>query len=258
MDIATLIGFIAAIGVVIVAIVLGGELSSMINIPSLLVVLGGSMGVVLMRFSLGQFLGAVKIALKAFFNKGESLDGLIDQVIELANKSRKEGILALENVEINNKDLKGGIQRLVDGLGADEMEAMMEKEMAMTLTRHALGQQIFRAMGEVAPAMGMIGTLIGLVQMLSNLSDPGALGPAMAVAMLTTLYGAVVANLIALPIAEKLSLRTQEEKIAKSMIIDGVLGIQSGVNPMILSDLLKSYLPSSKRQAAKPDAKEKK
>ena len=250
MDIATLVGFLAAVAVVLAAVMMGDDLSSIVNIPSLLVVLGGSFGVVLMRFSLGQFFGAVKVALKAFFNKTDKLSELIPQIMELADQARKNGVLALENVEINNKFLKQGIQYVVDGLEADAIDEMLTKDMSMTLDRHAKGQQIFKALGDVAPAMGMIGTLIGLVQMLSNLSDPSSLGPAMAVAMLTTLYGAMLSHLVAMPIAEKLELRTSEEKISKSMIIDAVLSIQEGQNPRILNDLLKTYLPGAEREKA--------
>ncbi len=252
MDLATLIGFLSAFGVVITAIMIGGPLSGMVNVPSLLIVFGGSAGVVLMRFSLGQFFGAVKIGLKTLFNKLESPTEIIHQVLELADTARKNGILALESVEIKNDFLKRGIGHLVDGLDGEIVETMLYKDMEMTVQRHINGQQIFKAIGDAAPAMGMIGTLIGLVQMLANLSDPSSLGPAMAIAMLTTLYGAVLANLIAIPIADKLDLRSKEEKIIKSLIIDAVLGIQQGQNPRIINDILQTYLPGSQR-AAEPE-----
>lgn len=249
MDIATLLGFIAAVSVVIMAIAMGNELGSVVNLPSFVVVVGGSLGVVLMRFSLGQFFGAIKIALKAFFNKSEDINKLIPEILELSDTAKKNGVLALEKVEIKSKFLKSGIQHVVDGLDPQVVEDMLYKDLDATLDRHKKGQQIFKALGDVAPAMGMIGTLIGLVQMLSNLSDPGSLGPAMAVAMLTTLYGAIIAHLIALPIVEKLELRSKEEELVKSLIIDSILSIQKGQNTRILHDILKTYLPSSKREA---------
>lgn len=256
MDLATLVGLIAAIAVVLMAVFMGDDLGSVVNMPSMLIVFGGSFGVVLMRFSIGQFLGAVKIALKAFLHKSEDVNKLIDQIMELADEARKNGVLALENVEIQNPFLKKGVQHVVDGLEGDVIEEMLSKDLVLTVDRHVRGQQIFKALGDVAPAMGMIGTLIGLVQMLSNLNDPSTLGPAMAVAMLTTLYGAMLANLLALPIAEKLELRSVEEKMVKSLIIDAIVSIQSGQNPRILHDLLKTYLPGSQRDGA--DSKDKK
>ncbi len=137
----------------------------------------------------------------------------------------------------------------VDGHEPDVVKKALITEMNETLNRHSLGQQIFKAMGDAAPAMGMIGTLVGLVQMLSNMSDPKSIGPAMAVALLTTLYGAMLANMFALPIADKLSLRSSEEQMNKNIIIESVLGIQEGQNPKILGEILKNFLPASKRDA---------
>lgn len=254
MDLATLIGFISAVSVLIMAILQGGSLSMMINVPSILIVFCGSAGVVMMKFSLGQFSGAIKIALKALFHKAETMGQLIEQLMNLAQEARKGGVLALENVEIKNPFLKQGVQYLVDGLEPEVVEHTMMKDLTQTLERHNQGQHIFKTLGEVAPAMGMIGTLIGLVQMLSNMSDPKSIGPAMAVAMLTTLYGASLAHLVALPIADKLALRSREERINKSLIIDAVLGIQSGQNPRILQELLKTYLPCSKREIGEGEA----
>jgi chemotaxis protein MotA len=247
MDLATLIGFILATAAVLSAIFIGGSAGSMVNAPSMLIVVGGSIAVVLMRFSIAQFFGAIKVAAKAFMNKSTDVNVLITQVLDLADKARTNGVLALENVEVENKFLRQGIQHVVDGLDPDIIESILTKDMVMTVERHIKGQQIFKAFGDAAPAMGMIGTLIGLVQMLANLSDPSSLGPAMAVAMLTTLYGALLANIVAIPIADKLELRSQEEKVVNTMIIDAIMSIQAGQNPRILHDMLKSYLPSSKR-----------
>lgn len=256
MDFATLIGFIAAISVVIMAILQGGDLGVIINIPAIMIVVCGSAGVVMMKFSIGQFFGAVKIGLKVFFYKSEKTSDLIAQAMELAQIARKEGVLALENAEINNRFLKRGVQYLVDGLPADIIESSLTKDLSLTIERHHQGQQIFKALADVAPAMGMIGTLIGLVQMLSNMSDPKSIGPAMAVAMLTTLYGAVIANLIAFPTADKLELRSKEERIQKSLLIDAIMGIQEGQNPRIMQDLLKNYLPSTQREATEATEQE--
>jgi chemotaxis protein MotA len=202
-----------------------------------------------MRFTLGQFIGSIKTAMKAFMYKSESPEEIIERVVELAGIARKEGLLALERQEITNPVLAKGVTMLVDGHEPTVVRKALLTEMNETLNRHSIGQQIFKAIGDAAPAMGMIGTLVGLVQMLSNMSDPKSIGPAMAVALLTTLYGAMLANMFALPIADKLALRSNEEQMNKNIIIESVLGIQDGQNPKILGEILKNFLPASKRDA---------
>jgi len=247
-DLATLLGLITAWGLIIATIALGAAAGTFVNMPSLAIVLGGTFAVVLMRFTLGQFIGSIKTATKAFLHKSESPEAIIDNVVELAGIARKEGLLALERQEISNPVLSKGIMMLVDGHEPAVVKKALLTEMNETLNRHSVGQQIFKAMGDAAPAMGMIGTLVGLVQMLSNMSDPKSIGPAMAVALLTTLYGAMLANMFALPIADKLSLRSSEEQMNKNIIIESVLGIQEGQNPKILGEILKNFLPASKRE----------
>lgn len=247
MDLATLIGMLGAFGIVIMAMVLGGSLGIFINVPSLLIVIAGSLMVVLMKFSLGQFLGAVKVAGKAFIYKLDKIDELIPTVVELADVARKGGLLALEGKEVNNDFLKEGIKMLVDGHDGDVVKEMLVKDMKQTEDRHGWGAKVFTAMGDVAPAMGMIGTLVGLVAMLSNMDDPKAIGPAMAVALLTTLYGAMLANMVAIPIADKLELRKVEEGKVKSLCIDALMAIQAGQNPRVIESMLKTYLAPSKR-----------
>lgn len=248
MDLATLLGLVTAWGLIIATIALGAAAGTFVNMPSFAIVLGGTFAVVLMRFTLGQFIGSIKTATKAFLHKSESPQAIIDNVVELASIARKEGLLALERQEINNPVLSKGIMMLVDGHEPAVVKKALLTEMNETLNRHSVGQQIFKAMGDAAPAMGMIGTLVGLVQMLSNMSDPKSIGPAMAVALLTTLYGAMLANMFALPIADKLSLRSSEEQMNKNIIIESVLGIQEGQNPKILGEILKNFLPASKRE----------
>ena len=248
MDLATLIGLVAGFGVMIGAIFLGGSAGMFINAPSLVVVLGGTFAAVMMKFSMGQFIGAVKVALNVFLHKEEKLQQLIDDLEQMANTARKEGLLALEGVDVSNTFLKKGIQMMVDGHTPEMVRGVLKKDMDNTIQRHEVGQKIFKGFGDYAPAMGMIGTLIGLVQMLANMSDPKSIGPAMAVALLTTLYGAMIANLIALPIADKLALRSGEEKRMKSLILDGLAGIQAGHNPRMIQEMLSTYLPQSKRK----------
>jgi len=246
-DLATLLGFLASWGLIIATIALGSGALVFINAPSLMIVLGGALAVVMMRFTLGQFIGSIKTAMKAFLYKAESPDELITTVVELATIARKEGLLALEGQEINNPVLATGIRMLVDGHESSIVKQALSTEMNETVERHKIGQAIFKQIGDAGPAMGMIGTLVGLVQMLSNMSDPKSIGPAMAVALLTTLYGAMLANMFALPVSDKLSLRSDEEQMNKKIIIQSVMGIQEGQNPKVLDELLRNYLPASQR-----------
>lgn len=250
MDLATLLGMVGAIGVVGAAIATGGSPLTFFNIPSILIVVAGTLLVVMIKFSLKQFLGAFKVASRAFSTKMEDPEILIANIVELAGVVRKEGLLALEDNEVENAFLKKGLQLLVDGNSREVVEAMLQKELQLTLDRHKWGAAVFTATGEVAPAMGMIGTLIGLVQMLSNMEDPKTIGPAMAIALLTTLYGALIANTIALPIADKLKLRKAEEGRINSMCLDGILAIKDGQNPRIIEAMLKTYLAPKQREAA--------
>ena len=247
MDLATLVGIIGAFSVVIASMVMGGSAGMFVNVPSLMIVLVGTLFVVLMKFSLAQFLGAVKVAVKAFSFKLVKPENIIEEVVELADAARKVGLLSLEGKEVSSNFLSKGIQLLVDGHDADVVRELLKKDLHQSLQRHEWGAKIFKAMGEVGPAMGMIGTLVGLVAMLANMDDPKSIGPAMAVALLTTLYGAMFANMFALPIADKLGLRREEEGRVKSMIIDALLAIQGGQNPRVIDAMLKAYLPESMR-----------
>lgn len=247
MDLATLIGLVGAFGIVLTSIMLGGSAGTFVNTPSLLVVLGGTVMVTMMKFSLGKFAGATSIAVKAFLYKPSNPEDLIEESVELAKAARQGGLLALEDREISDEFMKTGLGLLIDGHPADTVRAMLQKDLNETLKRHSDGQDIFKAIGDVGPAMGMIGTLIGLVQMLSNMDDPKQIGPAMAVALLTTLYGAILANMFALPIADKLAVRSREENTSKTLIIDALLSIQGGQNPRIIAAMLEAYLPRSKR-----------
>jgi chemotaxis protein MotA len=247
-DIASIVGFILAYIIIATAISLGGPFVIFVNAPSLLVVVGGTFAVTLMRVTIGNFLGSFKIGLKGFFYKLDVPQNLIDESVELANIARKEGILALEGRDISNGFLERGISLCIDGHAPEIVKGLLAKDINMSIERHTVGADMFKAMAVYAPAMGMIGTLIGLVQMLSNMSDPAAIGPAMAVALLTTLYGAVIANAFASPLAEKLILISGYEKLNKDLILESINGIQEGTNPRVLKQLLNAYLPESKRQ----------
>ncbi|KDM92964.1 flagellar motor protein PomA [Photobacterium galatheae] len=248
MDLATLIGLIGAFAFVIMAMLLGGSLDIFFNVPSVLIVFCGTLFVVLMKYSLSQFFGAAKIATKAFMFKTDDPEDLIAKIVEMADAARKGGFLALEEMEVNNSFLRKGIDLLVDGHDADVVRSTLQKDISLTNERHERGIGIFSSMGDVAPAMGMIGTLIGLVAMLTNMDDPKSIGPAMAVALLTTLYGSMLANMVAIPIADKLSLRKNEERLNRRLILDGVLAIQDGQNPRVIDGFLKNYLHEKQRR----------
>ena len=249
MDLATIIGLLGALGVIGSAILVGGSAGIFVNVPAVLIVMGGTVMASLIKFPLGQFLGAFKVAGRAFRYKSEDPKALIDQTVELAQVARKEGLLALESYEVENPFLQRGIQLVADGHEPDLVKKVLGQEIDLEIDRNAQGENVFRAIGDVAPAMGMIGTLIGLVQMLSNMDDPKKIGPAMAVALLTTLYGAVIANAVALPMADKLANRNSEERLNKTLILEGLLSIQEGLNPRVIGELLKTYLPSKQRDA---------
>lgn len=247
MDIATLVGLLGGFGIIIGAIATGGDIILFINVPSILIVVGGTFMVTLMQVSLKDFLGSFTIGMKAFFYKTDDAAFLIEEAVRLADVARKNGLLALEGQEISNSFLKQGISLCVDGHDPALVNRLLSKDIDLTIGRHEVGQAMFKNMATMAPAMGMIGTLIGLVQMLANMSDPASIGPAMAVALLTTLYGAVIANVFAQPLADKLARASNLEKINKSLIIETIAGIQEGMNPRVLEQLLSTYLPSNKR-----------
>ena len=248
MDFATLIGLVGAILLIASAVILGVSPSVFINPASLLIVVGGTMLVVLAKFSFAQFFGAFKAAARAFKFKLPETQASIEELVDIANVARKEGVLGLEDREISSPFLAQGIQMLVDGQDGRTIKELLNKERLMTLDHNRSGAKVFTAMADVAPAMGMIGTLIGLVQMLSNMEDPKSIGPAMAVALLTTLYGAMIATMIATPIADKLSLRMTEEARMQSLYIDALVAIQEGTNPRIIEQMLSSYLPPKERE----------
>lgn len=247
MDLATLIGLVGAILLIAASVVLGASPLVFINPASLLIVVGGSLFVVLAKFSIGQFLGAFKAAARAFKFKLPEVQESIEELVEIAQIARKEGVLGLEQREVTSPFLAQGIQMLVDGQTTETTQQLLSKERLMTLEHNRSGAKVFTALADVAPAMGMIGTLIGLVQMLSNMEDPKSIGPAMAVALLTTLYGAMIATMIANPIADKLSLRMTEEARMQSLYIDALVAIQDGTNPRIIEQMLSSYLPPKER-----------
>nr|WP_304504167.1 flagellar motor protein PomA [Aestuariicella albida] len=252
-DLATIVGILGAVGLIFTTMLMNGDASMFVNVPSLIIVIGGSLFAVMAKFGLGQFLGAGKVAAKSFFANVTDPADLIDEIVELSDIARKGGLLALEGKEVGNEFLQKGIQLLVDGHDPEVVKTMVSKDRTLAEARHSTAASIFYALATVAPAMGMIGTLIGLVAMLANMDDPKAIGPAMAVALLTTLYGAMLANAVFEPMADKLKLRANEEATIKKLVLDALLAIQGGQNPRVIDSMLRTYLPEGKREFAEAD-----
>jgi chemotaxis protein MotA len=252
MDIATLLGVISAFGLVLAAIFMGSGLDLFINVPALMIVVGGTIGVTMINYPLKDVIGVLTVVKNAFFTRKSETGELIRRLMAFSNKSRKEGILSLESdlQSIDDEFLKKGVQLSIDGLEPVEIGNLLEVEMDFARSRHQLGAEVFTTMGTYAPAMGMIGTLIGLVQMLQNMDDPSSIGPAMAVALLTTFYGSVLANIVCMPIAGKLRTRSKEEMLAKEMTVAGVISLSNGDNPRVLEQKLHAFVPPKHREPA--------
>ncbi len=247
MDLATVIGIALGFGLIVGSIMYDGSLMAFVNIPGLVIVLGGTLAATLIKQKLVNVLGAFSVAKKAFFFRLPSVEALVARLHELAELSRKEGILALENVEVGYPFLSRALVLAIDGLESDFVVSNLRREVASLNERHERGQQIFRFMASTAPAMGMIGTLIGLVNMLQTLDDPAAIGPAMAVALLTTFYGAVLAFLFFGPIAEKLEARTKEEVLRCNLVIACIEAIFCQHMRNLTQTHLDSYLAPRQR-----------
>lgn len=253
MDLATLVGIVLSIVLVGTAILLGGSPIMFVDPSSALIVIGGTIGVTLMRNPLSAVLGTFGVVGKAFTTRVPASDQLIPRIQELSRKARKDSLLSLENVEVEFGFLKKGIMLCVDGIEPNVVRSILETDVRNTASRHKRGQEILEGMGGAAPAFGMIGTLIGLVQMLANMNDPASIGPAMALALLTTLYGALIANVFCLPLADKLKVRSQEEVLAMMLCIEGVMGIVQGEHPAAIGHQLKAFLAPKHREAPEQD-----
>jgi len=250
MDIATLIGLAGAFGLVITTIFMGGNAAGFIDIPSVVVVIGGTFAVTFVMFPLGVVINAIKVGMKTLLFKSNDPLEIIGLITGLADTARRESIIALEKVAIDDPFLKKGVMLVVDGSSEGLVRSVMEIELEFMKQRHRQGQAVFKGMGTMAPAFGMIGTLIGLVNMLSNLSDPSSIGPAMAVALLTTFYGAVMANCMFLPMATKLEERSTEDVLFMQIMIEGVSSLQRGDHPSVVKEKLQAFLSPALREAS--------
>lgn len=256
MDIATVIGLIFGVVVVIGAVMLGGAPQMFLDIPSVILVLIGSIAALFIAFPLQSILKMPGVLKKAVFAKPFDIPALIAELVRYAEIARRDGILSLENhtEEMSDSFIVQGIRMAVDGTDPELIEQILEIDLENLSDRHASGKAMLDALGKYAPAFGMIGTLIGLVTMLGDMSDPSGIGAGMAVALLTTLYGAILSNAVFLPLADKLGLRSREEVLAKSIIIKGVMSIQAGDNPRVVDSKLKTFLPAVLRISAEEAA----
>ncbi|MBF0390685.1 MAG: MotA/TolQ/ExbB proton channel family protein [Desulfamplus sp.] len=248
MDLATIIGIVSGVGFIIGTILLGSGLGLFVDIPSIVIVCGGTVAGVFVAFPLKDVIGLIKVTMKLFLFKLEKPDGIVANLIEISNKARKGGLLSIEADIANTSDpyLASALQMTVDGVKTADIAAVMQKKMDLVKESNGTGASMYGTLGSLAPAFGMIGTLIGLVQMLANLDDPASIGPSMAVAMITTFYGAILANLFFNPMSNKLKIRCGEEISNMNIIYEGVLSIREGEHPKLLEEKLNVYLGPNK------------
>ncbi len=250
MDLATIIGLIAAFSLVAWSIAGGGDIMAFVDVPSILIVFGGGTASVLTSFPLASILTAAAVLKKTLLTKARDPADLIKELVGYAEVARRDGILSLENLtkDIDDNFIVSGIQMAVDGTDPELIEQIMNSELDSIAERHESGKAIFDAAGKYYPAFGMIGTLIGLIAMLKSMDDPTKIGAGMAVALITTLYGACAANMVFLPLADKLGKRSAEELMLKSIVIRGVMAIQAGDNPRVVEQRLTTFIPYRKRR----------
>jgi chemotaxis protein MotA len=252
MDLATILGTLLGFGLVLFSMATGpGGIAIFVHIPSMVIVFGGTIAVTLVNFPMAEVKSIVKVMLVTAFNKSATPSEEIERIVEYANLARKEGLLALETKlqEVDDSFFAKGIQLVIDGFSAETVRDIMELEADWQRQRHGTGKKIMDQMGAFAPAFGMIGTLVGLVQMLQNLSDPSMIGQGMATALLTTLYGAMLSNMVFLPFSGKLEVLASNESLLRDLMIEGIVAIQSGEKPALIKEKLKGFLAPSLREA---------
>lgn len=254
MDISTIVGLLLGVFLMLASIMIGGApFSIFIDYPSIMVVFGGALSAVMICYPLKAVFAMPKIMLKVVLNKEPNIQETITQIVSLAETARRDGLLALESrmSEIKDPFIKLGVQMAIDGTKPEVIEDIMRTEIESMASRHSFGKGIMDQIGKYAPAFGMIGTLMGLVMMLQNMSDPSAIGVGMAVALLTTMYGAVLSNMFALPFAEKLGFYNRSELHGKEIVIKGVMALQSGENPRVIEQKLSTFLHPKQRKQEK-------
>jgi chemotaxis protein MotA len=251
MDIATSLGIVFGIIVLCTLILMGGELGMFVDVHAFIVIFGGAFAATLIRFPLSAIFHGMPLGIKYCFTvRRVTARELVDEIAGLAEIARKQGPIGLEKVEIEDSFLAKGIRFVADGYDADFIRDNLERDRDNFITHLDEGQKIYRGIGDCAPAFGMVGTLIGMVQMFANMTDPSKLGPYMAVALLATIYGATLANLFCLPLADKLHMKMHDEDTSRSLIIDGVLMIRESKSPTLVREMLLAYLPEKHRHEA--------
>ncbi|MGE4265624.1 MAG: motility protein A [Desulfovibrio sp.] len=248
MDFATLLGLISGLALVVTAIVMGGDMDIFISLPSMMIVFGGTFGTIFVAFPFEEVSQALNAGFKAFASRKVQVREVVNIMVKIADISRREGLIALENVKTENMVLKKACQLIADNADPGLIRSTLAIEISSMKRRHKVGEEVFKRLGSLAPSFGMIGTLIGLVQMLANLNDPKAIGPAMAVAIITTFYGSILATVIFLPIATKLKARTLQEVLHLEVIFEGAKCILENNNPMLVNEKLSSFLAPRERK----------
>lgn len=250
MDIATIVGWLLSIGAVALLIVDQDQLQmffgSRTAVVSIVFVLGGTVAGTMMRYSMAHFISSLGVVAKIFSSSNQDPKTLIDEIVDMADVARKSGFLELEKRKISNDFLADGIRQVIDGSKPEVLKQTMLSNMKGILDRNSASEKVWRSMGDTSPAFGMIGTVIGLVAMMANMDDPKAIGPAMAAALLTTLWGSVLANVFFLPVADKLKFKSNDAKLSLLISIDGVMAIQGGQNPRVIATVLAAYLDPTK------------
>jgi chemotaxis protein MotA len=254
-DLATIGGVAVATGVIAYLVLYEGDPRGFLNKHAFVTVFGGALAATLIRFPLGEVLSGIANGVRyAFVHAPSPPRDLIEQITEIADVVRKKGPIALETMEINDEFLARGVRMIADGYDGNFIRETLERERDLNATRLEVGVKVYKSIADCAPAMGMVGTLIGMVQMFQNMSDPSKLGPAMAIALLATLYGAVLANFICAPIAEKLELLLAKDEINETLVIDGILQVRENKSPAVIREMLLTYLPHHHREDAEEQA----
>jgi len=256
MDLATVLGMVLGWGSLLVALAIeGGSTKDLLNLSAFVLVIGGTIGATMIAFSYKQMLGMPGVLRNAFFGESADLPRIIRTIVQFARIARRDGILSLEQEanKVDNKFLQTAIQLVVDGTPSEMVREILETEIVSLQERHKIGENVCATMGGFAPTLGIIGTVMGLINMLSKLEDAASMGPAIAAAFIATLYGVALANLVFLPLGSKLKARTAEEILAYDMMLEGVLSIQAGDNPRMVETKLRAFLPPKSRQESGAD-----
>lgn len=253
MDLTTVLGLLGGAAMIIWAMADGGDIRIFWDLPSLILVVGGTLGATVVSVPADQLRQVFGVLRAAFSSRMRTPDEVIPLLVYFAEKARREGLLAMEEEasQLDDPFLRKGLQLVVDGVDPELVREVLEIEIQFLEERHAMGRRIFQIAGNFAPAFGMLGTVVGLIQMLVNLSNSSALGKGMALALITTFYGAILANVVFLPIANKLQVRSEQEVLMMEVMVQGILSIQAGENPRIVEEKLQAFLSKTELEASK-------